>query len=276
MAMAAKECVFLRGILKDIGCSQETTTCYGDNVWDCLVHWREGSRQQNENTTDASNPNMDIHTKQPSRGNEIEDCALKLALLSRHWDLVEHLLAQYDSDLCHVRVVELLHDVIRREDEKLALEFLRHGAVERSLQGSTSPLKPCYTRHDVVRMVISLRLLPLMEELERFESFRSLIFTYCYDGRPNYDCCYYSSDAVWDAFLKRYRQEETWKHTRMAFLVQRRKLGLPHEMGNRIAQFLYAFDAETIVNEVWLACGCGCCCEAGVYDDDMFGDGADY
>ncbi|KAH9113191.1 hypothetical protein AeMF1_012580 [Aphanomyces euteiches] len=195
---------------------------------------------------------------------------------SRHWDLVEHLLAQYDSDLCHVRVVELLHDVIRREDEKLALEFLRHGAVERSLQGSTSPLKPCYTRHDVVRMVISLRLLPFMEELERFESFRSLIFTYCYDGRPNYDCCYYSSDAVWDAFLKRYRQEETWKHTRMAFLVQRRKLGLPHEMGNRIAQFLYAFDAETIVNEVWLACGCGCCCEAGVYDDDMFGDGADY
>ncbi|CAK4479804.1 unnamed protein product [Aphanomyces euteiches] len=114
----------------------------------------EGSRQQNENTTDASNPNMDIHTKQPSRGNEIEDCALKLALLSRHWDLVEHLLAQYDSDPCHVRVVELLHDVIRREDEKLALEFLRHGAVERSLQGSTSPLKPCYTRHDVVRMVI--------------------------------------------------------------------------------------------------------------------------
>ncbi|KAH9113192.1 hypothetical protein AeMF1_012581 [Aphanomyces euteiches] len=31
MAMAAKECVFLRGILKDIGCPQETTTCYGDN-----------------------------------------------------------------------------------------------------------------------------------------------------------------------------------------------------------------------------------------------------
>ncbi|KAH9076395.1 hypothetical protein Ae201684P_010341 [Aphanomyces euteiches] len=31
MAMAAKECVFLRGILKDIGCPQETRTCYGDN-----------------------------------------------------------------------------------------------------------------------------------------------------------------------------------------------------------------------------------------------------
>ncbi|CAK4665746.1 hypothetical protein LEN26_012399 [Aphanomyces euteiches] len=233
------------------------------DAWAYLMKWREESKLKSKAMTDLithvnSNP-------------DIEEPALDLAVRGRNWKLAEHLLAQHDAEDRPRRVLALLEDVLWCHDEVAALAFLRLQVVQRSLQDPRRHLfsfKSCST---CVRLVVSNRSVVVVEELERYELFRSFIFAYCCQSAIN-------DRPLWAAIMKRFREDETWRNSREAYLVQRRKIGLPDHIGKRMAEFLFALDTAKIVQEFWRPpeSDCGCGCDDVDFHENLFKDDGDY
>ncbi|KAG9414285.1 hypothetical protein AC1031_013482 [Aphanomyces cochlioides] len=193
----------------------------------------------------------------------IEREVLPLSVKKGHWDLVEHLLAKYDdSSMRCLEIFELLEEIVPSLDECLTIHILRLPIVQSTLYDA------------MMQQMKKQRSIVIVEELERIDVLRSYIFAFCYQS-PAADA------SLWASVMKRYRDNETWKNSRAAFLVQRRKLGLPDHMGWRIAQNLNVFDGDTIVKAVcpWRRKVCDCSdsseLAADVDSDKMFGS-SDY
>ncbi|KAF0697175.1 Aste57867_12169 [Aphanomyces stellatus] len=94
--------------------------------------------------------------------------------------------------------------------------------------------------------------------LDQFDHFRPIIFASCY-FRP-----LATRAAIWAKSVHRYRSDMTWQASREALLVQRRRVGLPDDIGLLVAAFLFVFDeyAQAIAHwcktcDRWLeACDC--------------------
>ncbi|KAH9113189.1 hypothetical protein AeMF1_012578 [Aphanomyces euteiches] len=173
----------------------------------------------------------------------ILDEALRLAVNKCDWKCTEHLLAQHDMELRLVRVLKRLEEIIRKLDACIVHEFLRLPAVQSTFRAATRPPTPCQTSHDIVKQIVSRGSIQLLVELEQFDIFRNLIFAYCHSSPA-------SVLPMWVDVMKKCRQDEMWTKTWIAFWVQRRKMGRADHMGQRIAQFLYVFDGDKIVQGV--------------------------
>ncbi|KAH9130208.1 hypothetical protein LEN26_008745 [Aphanomyces euteiches] len=73
MAMAAKECVFSRGILKDIVCPQDTITCYGDNQGTVALAQKKVTNDRSKHIDVAWHFIRDICPNQRYGGGRIEE-----------------------------------------------------------------------------------------------------------------------------------------------------------------------------------------------------------
>ncbi|KAG9414283.1 hypothetical protein AC1031_013480 [Aphanomyces cochlioides] len=172
----------------------------------------------------------------------ILDEALRLAVNKCDWKCTEHLLARHDMELRLVRVLKRLEEIIPKLDECIVLEFLRLPAVQSTFRGATRPSKPCQNSHDIVKQIVSRGSVQLLVELEQFDIFRNLIFAYCHSSPA-------SVLPMWVDVMKKCRQNEMWTKTWITFWVQRRKMGVADHMGQCIAQFLYVFDGDKIVQD---------------------------
>ncbi|KAG9414280.1 hypothetical protein AC1031_013477 [Aphanomyces cochlioides] len=286
VAAVSSNAIEMLHVLFDHNASLDTCGGYGRGVllfaaehgatpqaWDCLIHEKEKMHAAMDRTEASTFLEEFIGIDLDDGGYGTLDDALRMSAFKLHWDLTKHLLAQYDKKLRRVRVLELLVEMIPNLDECFVLDFLRLPAVQGALHDSVSQGEPCERCHACVRKAVEGGSIQVVEELERFDIFRSLIFAYCHSASA-------ADRPLWMDAMKRYRQDETWKNTWTAFWVQRRKIGLPRHMGWRIAQYLYAFDATKIVKKFWRPeavdwSTCDCCCEL-VGDGQFFFGGEDY
>ncbi|KAG9414279.1 hypothetical protein AC1031_013476 [Aphanomyces cochlioides] len=175
------------------------------DAWEYLMKWREESKLKSKGKTDLvthvnSNP-------------DIEEHALDSAARHGNWKLAEHLFAQHDADDRPLRVLALLEDALWCHDEVAVLAFLRLQVVQSSLQDPRrhffKPLSPRRRRAGAIRV------------------FRSFIFAYCCQSAIK-------DSTLWADIMKRFREDETWRNSREAYLVQRRKMDCQTTSGSAL------------------------------------------
>ncbi|CAK4665758.1 unnamed protein product [Aphanomyces euteiches] len=197
-------------------------------AWDYLMQVREGLHEKIDSMNASSDPA------------EVEGS--KAALSKGHWDLADHLLAQFDAGERVEYALQRLDDNISSSDEHLMVGFLRLPSVARAFhEAKYDPDEVGDRCRRCVKMAVSLNLLLLVEEMARFTYFHDLVVA----------CCIRFPSSLWNGIMRRFQQKEAWKYSRDAFLVQQRKIGLPSHMGDRIAQFVYACRAGDDVQDVW-------------------------
>ncbi|KAG9414277.1 hypothetical protein AC1031_013474 [Aphanomyces cochlioides] len=202
-------------------------------AWDYLMQVKEGLHEKIDSMNASSDPA------------EVE--GLKASLSKGHWDLADHLLAQFDAGERVEYALQRLDDNISSCDEHLMVGFFRLPSVANPKsscllydvssafdEAKYDPDKDGDRCRRCAKMAVSMNLLLLVEEMERFT--------------------FSTTSSLPAAFVSQVRYGmaspgDSNKRTHGNIL--QRKIGLPSHMGDRIAQYVYACRAGDDIQDVW-------------------------
>ncbi|KAF0713184.1 Aste57867_4469 [Aphanomyces stellatus] len=186
-----------------------------------------------------------------------------VALVIHFWSYLEAEVVADRGGRCDALLHQMVMDAIMTRNEDLVLAILE-ASVPRTWIQSIATGRRAFVLHGHVVDVtgwlaaaVRVGAPRVVAVFARLAYFGPVVFSYCHYHRR-------STHAWARAMCASYEADTTFARTRHAFLVQRRRVGLPDEMGRRIAAFLFVFDAEKEASMMWcavcrhscLVCGC--------------------